>query len=77
MIFDWLIMPFGLTDASACFVDLLNRALRNHLNRFMLVLVDDAFIYPWMKKEHKARLMVILEVMRKHQLIVRFSKYHF
>src|SRR5574338_392724 len=39
--YKWLVMPFGLTNAPAFFVDLMNQIFHEHLDRFMLVFVDD------------------------------------
>ena len=35
--FEWLVMPLGLTNAPAYFADFMNRVLKDHLNKFMLV----------------------------------------
>lgn len=51
-------MPFGPTSVSTCFIDLLNRVLRDHLGRFILVLIDDTFVCSWMKEEHETHCIV-------------------
>jgi hypothetical protein len=40
--YEWLIMSFGLTNAPAFFVDLMNRIFQKHLDRFALVFIDES-----------------------------------
>ena len=75
--FEWLVMPFGLTNAPAYFVDLMNRVIRDQLNKSVLVFVDDILIDSRTEAEHKTHLRVVLEILRKHQPRAKFSKCHF
>lgn len=65
--YEWLVMSFGLTNAPAFFVDLLNRVFREHLDRFMLVFIDDILIYSKDEREHEVHLRVVLETLRQHR----------
>ena len=42
---EWLVMPFGLTNAPAYFVDLMRRVFREYLNKFVMVFVDDIWVF--------------------------------
>ena len=57
--FEWLVMPFGLTNTPSYFVDLMNRVLRDQLNEFVLVFVDDILVYSRNGKEHNTHLRVV------------------
>lgn len=70
-------MPFGLTNTPTYFVDLMNRVLRDHLNKFILVFVDDILVYSRIEEEHKTHLRIILNILRKNRLKAKFSKCHF
>nr|GEZ92412.1 putative reverse transcriptase domain-containing protein [Tanacetum cinerariifolium] len=64
-------MPFGLTNAPDVFVDLVNRVCKPYLDKFV---IDDIWIYSKSKKEHKERLKLILEFLKKEQVYAKFSK---
>ena len=43
--YEWLVMPLGLTNAPAYFVDLMRRVFREYLNKFVMVFVDDILVF--------------------------------
>nr|GEY20558.1 reverse transcriptase domain-containing protein [Tanacetum cinerariifolium] len=71
------IMPFGLTNAPAVFMDLMNRVCKPYLDKIVIVLIDDILIYSESKQEHEEHLKLILELLKKEQLYVKFSKCKF
>lgn len=70
-------MPFGLTNAQAVFMDLINRICKPYLDKFVIVFIDDIFIYSQSKEEHKGHLKLILELLAKEKLYAKFSKCEF
>ena len=75
--FKWLVMPFGLKNAPAYFVDLMSRVFREFLNKFVVVFVDDILVFSKNEEEHALHLREVLETLRAHQLKAKFSKCHF
>nr|GFC09925.1 putative reverse transcriptase domain-containing protein [Tanacetum cinerariifolium] len=55
-------MPFGLTNAPAVFMDLINRACKPYLDKFVIVFIDDILIYSKDEKEDEEHLKAILEL---------------
>ncbi|GJX73073.1 putative reverse transcriptase domain-containing protein [Tanacetum coccineum] len=75
--YEFQVMPFGLTNAPVVFMDLMNRVCKPYLDKFLIVFIDDILIYPRNKEEHANHLRIILELLRKEKLYVKFSKHDF
>nr|GFA88462.1 putative reverse transcriptase domain-containing protein [Tanacetum cinerariifolium] len=71
------VMPFGLTNTPAVFMDLMNRACKPYLDKFVIVFIDDILIYSKGEKEHEEHLKEILELLKKEELYAKFSKCEF
>ena len=59
-------MPFGLTNESTAFMDLMHRVFQPYLDQFFIVFVDDILIYSKPEEEHEDHLRVVLKVLRDH-----------
>nr|GEV88892.1 retrotransposon protein, putative, Ty1-copia subclass [Tanacetum cinerariifolium] len=71
------VMTFGLTNAPAVFIDLMNRVCKPYLDKFMIFFIDDILIYSKNKKEHEKHLKLILRLLKKEELYAKFSKCEF
>ena len=70
-------MQFGLTNAPTVFMDLMNRIFQPYLDQFVIVFIDDIFIYSSSKEDHEEHLRVVLQILRENQLYAKFSKCQF
>ena len=70
-------MSFGLTNAPAYFMNLMNKVFMGELDKFVVVFIDDILIYSKSIQEHEQHLRVVLEKLRMHRLYAKFSKCEF
>jgi hypothetical protein len=70
-------MSFGLTNAPAFFMYLMNSVFMPELDKFVVVFIDDILIYSKNKEEHAQHLRVVLTRLREHKLYAKFSKCEF
>ena len=75
--YEFLIILFGLTNAPAAFMDLMNHVFRPYVDRFFLVFIDDILVYSKDQEDHDTHLRVVLETLRKKQLYAKMSKCEF
>jgi hypothetical protein len=73
-LFEYLVMSFGLTNAPAHFMYLMNSVFMPELDKFVVVFIDDILIYSKNEEEHAQHLRVVLTRLREHQLYAKFSK---
>ena len=75
--YEFLVMLFGLTNAPAAFMDLMNRVFQPYLDRFVIVFIDDILVYSGSPEEHAEHLRTVLQILRERQLYTKFSKCQF
>ncbi|GKD91772.1 reverse transcriptase domain-containing protein, partial [Tanacetum coccineum] len=75
--FEFTVMHFGLTNAPAVFMDLMNRVCKSYLDKFVIVFIDDILIYSKYKEEYEVHLKLVLELLKKEKLFAKFSKCEF
>ncbi|KAI3364495.1 hypothetical protein L3Q82_011281 [Scortum barcoo] len=75
--FEYLVMPFGLTNAPAVFQALINDVLRDFLNRFVFVYLDDILIYSRNLPDHQLHVRQVLQRLLENRLFVKKEKCEF
>ncbi|KAI3815635.1 hypothetical protein L1987_15312 [Smallanthus sonchifolius] len=75
--YEFMVIPFGLTNAPAVFMDLMNRVCKPYLDKFVIVFIDDILIYSKSKVEHEEHLRLVLDLLKKEKLYAKFSKCEF
>ena len=76
-LYEYLVMSFGLTNAPAHFMYLMNSVFMPELDKFVVVFIDDILIFSKNEEEHAEHLCIVLQRLREHKLYVKFSKCEF
>ncbi|WVZ89549.1 hypothetical protein U9M48_035933 [Paspalum notatum var. saurae] len=76
-LYEYTVMSFGLTNAPAYFMQLMNSVFMDYLDKFVVVFIDDILIYSKTEAEHEEHLRLVLQRLREHQLYAKFSKCEF
>ncbi|WVZ84734.1 hypothetical protein U9M48_031726 [Paspalum notatum var. saurae] len=73
-LYEYLVMSFGLTNAPAFFMYMMNSVFMNELDKFVVVFIDDILVYSKNEKELEEHLRIVLLQLREHKLYAKFSK---
>jgi hypothetical protein len=75
--FEFTVVPFGLCNAPATFMMLMNDILHEYLDKFVVVFLDDILVYSKNLQEHENHLTKVLAKLREHKLYAKVSKCDF
>jgi len=70
-------MSFGLMNAPAYFMYLMNSVFMPELDKFVVVFIDDILVYSENEQDHAEHLRLVLTRLREHHLYAKFSKCEF
>ena len=75
--YEFLVMSFGLTNAHAAFMDLMNRVFEEYLDKFVIIFIDDILVYSRTMEKYELHLKIVLEKLREKKLYAKLSKCEF
>ncbi|KAK1680316.1 hypothetical protein QYE76_041164 [Lolium multiflorum] len=70
-LYKYNVMSFGLTNAPAYFMNLMNKIFMNFLDKFVVVFIADILIYSKSEEEHEQHLEIVLETLRQHKVYAK------
>jgi hypothetical protein len=76
-LYKYMMMSFGLTNAPAYFMYLMNKVFMEYLDKFVMVFIDDILLYSRNEEEHGNHLHLVLQKLRDHRLYAKWSKCEF
>ena len=72
--YEFLVLPFGLTNAPATFMHLMHQSFLKLLDTCVLVFLDDILVYSRTLAEHRQHVRQVLEILREQKLYAKESK---
>lgn len=75
--YEFLVMPFGLSNVPAIFMGLVNRFFYPFLDRFVIIFIYDILVYSRDRRQHEEHLRISLETLRKERLFTKYKKCEF
>jgi hypothetical protein len=76
-LYEFTVISFGLTNALAYFMYLMNKVFMEYLDKFVIVFIDDLLVYSRSEEEHEEHLRLVLQKLRDHKLYAKLSKCEF
>ncbi|KAK3517542.1 hypothetical protein QTP70_012630 [Hemibagrus guttatus] len=72
--YEYLVMPYGLANTPSVFQDFMHEVLRDFLNKFMVVYIDDILIYSRSMADHQRHVAEVLHRLRDYNLFLKAEK---
>jgi len=76
-LYEYTVMSFGLTNAPAYFMYMMNKVFVEYLNKFVVVFIDDILVFSKTEEEHAEHLRLVLQKLKEHKLYAKRSKCEF
>jgi hypothetical protein len=77
VMYEYMVMSLGLTNALAYFMYLMNKVFMEYLDKFVVVFIDDILVYSRSEEEHEEHLRLALQKLQEHRLYAKLSKCEF
>jgi hypothetical protein len=76
-LYEFTVMSFGLTNALAYFMYMMNKVFMEYLDKFVVVFIDDILVYSRNEEQHEGHLRLVLQKLQDHKLYAKLSKCEF
>ena len=75
--YEFLVMPFRLTNTPVAFMDIMDQVFHSYLDQFVIVFINNILVYSKNADEHTFHLKIVFQTLTKRQLYAKFLKCEF
>jgi hypothetical protein len=76
-LYEYTVMSFGLTNAPAHFMYLMNKVFMDYLDKLVVVFIDDVLVFSMHLEEHEENLRLVLEKLREQSCMQNSASANF
>jgi hypothetical protein len=76
-LYEFMVMSFGLTNAPAYFMYMMNKVFMEYLDKYVMVFIDNILVYSRSEEDHEGHLCLVLQKLQDHKLYATLSKCEF
>ena len=77
VLYEWLVIPFSLTNVLSTLARLINEDLNIFLGMFLIIYLDDIMIFSKTKEDHVEHIRQVLQTLKEEKLLINLKRFSF